>query len=166
METDETHTNNLTEAQLTVGPPFTDAEFKVWLAKPDYDFNELYRRFAIEKPTTDADPGDLRGGKVINDELPQKIHDCLDHAGSGYKGRDYDGDKSRQDSAVIAAMLSHISPDDAYATFTASERGRDAMVRHRRNYHDYLARTILNAQKFVGANGKANRLLRVDFSLI
>jgi AAA domain len=189
----EAETHKLTEAQLTIGPSLTDAQFRAWLTKPKYkpsDFDFLllpkeraarrkrdrnFWEFNCPEKLIDCSREELAramsqagidtvAGKVINDELPQKIHDWLDHPGSRYNGKDYGGDRSRQDSAGITAMLRLICADDTYATFTASARGTDAMARHQRNYHDYLSRTIQNAQKFLGleANGEAQESERRD----
>ncbi len=63
----------------------------------------------------------------------------------------HDGDKSRQDSAIITAMLGEdVSAEDCYATFAGSARGKDAQER-KGNFHDYLTRTIRNAQQHMGS---------------
>lgn len=57
-----------------------------------------------------------------------------------------EGDKSKQDFAVISAMLSErLTPQDVLATFLASPRGADARKRKSGHVDDYLQRTLAKA---------------------
>lgn len=100
-------------------------------------------------------------GKNVKARLSEKIRDQLSEKSSD----SHKGDKSRQDSAVITAMLAeHHSAADVYATFAASIRGKDAAERHP-YFDDYLTRTITKAVGFLsGNNGHGETEIKVDFA--
>src|SRR5580692_8151005 len=87
----------------------------------------------LEAPAT-VDVGELGGGTVHHD-LPSKLQNRLDMPGLGpYQ------DASREDAHCLCALLGHgMSPEDAYATFSASPRGEDARDRKSGHFEDYMA---------------------------
>lgn len=104
----------------------------------------------------------IAGGKNVTARLSEKIRDQLSHTESD----SHQGDKSRQDSAVITAMLAdHHKPEDVYATFAASARGKAAAERHP-YFEDYLSRTIKKAIGFLdkGKSSGTNESISVDFA--
>lgn len=81
----------------------------------------------------------IASGTVVSG-LSASLQDRLATTGGGKKDS-----PSEEDFCVIQAMLREgVSSDDAYATFAASARGKDAMVRHPR-FDDYMQRTINKA---------------------
>src|SRR5207245_3730696 len=83
------------------------------------------------------------------------------------RGPSYGGDPSRQDSALITALLSSgLSPGDTYYTFINSVRGGDAKFRKPGHVEDYVKRTIqksLGYLKWASSNGNSQNI-SVDFS--
>src|SRR5271167_2066319 len=81
--------------------------------------------------------GEIRSGRVMLD-VPDRLLLKLKEVGGGR----YD-DASREDSSIITSLLKcGLTPSDAYATFSASPRGRDAITRKNSHFDDYLQRTI------------------------
>lgn len=112
----------------------------------------------IEKTSVEVEVS-VSGGKIITAKLPEKIRDQL----SQVESKSHGGDYSRQDSAVITAMLTagH-SPEDVYATFAASDRGKHAAERKEGHFEDYLTRTINKAAGYLSSNASEN--IKVDFA--
>jgi hypothetical protein len=114
-----------------------------------------FDRFAVEKPVNNVDMGDLDGrkGRIVTNLLPQDIRESLSKVG----GSERNGDYSRQDSALIVSILAlgH-SPEDVYATFAVSTRGKHAAERKGGNWIDYLNRTIKNAVFHLQSKGFKN----------
>jgi archaellum biogenesis ATPase FlaH len=140
-------------------------EVKAYLIKPDPYSVDFFKRLGIYSERTE-DPGDVIGsGKVIKN-LPERIKKALNKAG----GDSHDGDRSRQDSAVITAMLSSgLSVEDTYSTFMASPRGEDAIERKMGHVEDYVQRTIRKSLAYIhkasknGASNNGDGTLKVDF---
>jgi hypothetical protein len=87
---------------------------------------------------------DTAGGRVIkNPKIPARFRSMMRRPG----GFTYDGDRSRQDSAVVMALLNAgYTAADVYATFAACPRGKDALERKNGHFEDYVHRTIAGAQ--------------------
>lgn len=113
----------------------------------------------IEKP--DAEECELDGGQVISEpDISETIREMLRTTGGSTHG----GDSSRQDSAVITALLSAgYNPNDVYKTFISSVRGRDAAERKPGHLEDYVRRTVQKAVGFLSAS-KTNSHIGVNFS--
>lgn len=103
---------------------------------------------------------DFSNGVIIhNPQVAEKYRNMLETVG----GTDYDGDRSRQDSALITALLQvGYAASDVYITFTQSERGKDALRRKEGHYPDYLERTISNALSYIKQQERPT--FEVDFS--
>jgi archaellum biogenesis ATPase FlaH len=120
-----------------------------------------FKRLGIycEKPV--AEECELNGGKIIlRSKLSDKICKLLDEPG----GSSHGGDFSRQDSAVITALLSagH-SSEDALATFKSSARGRHALERKAGHYEDYLKRTVEKAVGYLKSK-KGSDKVSINFA--
>lgn len=121
-----------------------------------YTLEEFKLRGIYEKKEDSSLDLELEGGRIISD-LPQRIRLTLDSTG----GDSYEGDYSRQDSAIITSLLSHgLSPRDTYSTFLASSRGKDAVRRKNGHVDDYISRTIKKAAAFL----KIDTKIKVDFA--
>lgn len=124
--------------------------------KPEYFINHgIY----IQKPSAEAEI-DVNDGEVITD-LPDKIRKQLDTPGGGKHN-----DPSREDSSVITAMLgAGHRPQDVYATFVASARGKHAAERKVGHFADYVQRTIKKAVVYVSKDGNQKNSEDSDFEL-
>jgi archaellum biogenesis ATPase FlaH len=114
---------------------------------------EYFKKHGIYIERKDEDNGEvIEEGRIIKD-IPDRIKKQLEVTG----GEGYSGDNSRQDSAVITALLNHgLSPEDAYATFSASKRGEDAQERKEGHYEDYMMRTIRKAASYIHKSASKN----------
>jgi hypothetical protein len=103
-----------------------------------------FKKAGLYKEAPASVSGEVRYGKIvldIPDLLKQKLGDLR-------KGRH--DDPSRQDSSVVTSLLRcGLNPSDAYATFAASPRGRDALTRKNGHFDDYLQRTIRASLSFL-----------------
>lgn len=123
----------------------------------NYTIEDFKRHGFFEKKQVSEVNVDLNGGRIITN-LPRKVAILLSQSG----GVSHGGDFSRQDSAVITALLSSgLSPEDTYATFVSSARGKHAAERKEGHLQDYVARTIKKALSFLGQN--SNGSISVDF---
>lgn len=122
---------------------------------------ETFKTLGIYEERTGSTECSFEGGKVINDvKVSKRIKEMLDTI----EGRSHNNDSSRQDSAVITALLNAgLSPSDTYATFAASTRGKDAEERKNSHFDDYLRRTIEKSVAFIEANPKLDKL-SIDFA--
>lgn len=113
----------------------------------------------LEAPAT-VDVGELSGGKIISD-IPDLLKLRLARVGGGQHN-----DPSRQDASDVTALLKcGLNPQDAYATFAASARGKDAESRKASHFEDYAARTVRAAMAFLGKTVKdyENKTVHIDF---
>ena len=116
------------------------------------DFKRL--GYYTEKPV--AEECEFGEGKIIpKSKLPDKVRELLSEAGGSSHGGDY----SRQDSAVITSMLSAgFSPEDIYATFAASKRGKHAAERKEGHLEDYVKRTIEKAAGYLKSKAPLDKV--------
>lgn len=119
-----------------------------------YEWRDL-QRFAVEKPKTETEDFDGRKGRIITGLLSQEMRESLNHIGGSEKNGDY----SRQDSALITSiLLLGYKPEDVYATFANSIRGKHASERKGSHFDDYLQRTVKNALSYLHSrNGSSDR---------
>src|SRR5579859_5143297 len=119
---------------------------------------QYFKDHGVYNPKPTSVEVNLEGGKVIpSEKIGNKIKFMLEHPG----GTSFQGDRSKQDFAVIKAMLkAKFNPADVMATFSYSPRGRDAMERKEGHYEDYLTRTIEKAKGYIDES-----LVKVDFSV-
>jgi len=106
---------------------------------------------------------EMQGGHNIAELLSPKLRKRLSTVG----GSDYNGDFSRQDSAIITAILAAgYTPADAYMTFMASLRGKDCIERKAGHVEDYVERTIRKAISFLKTEDKSTApdRVKIDFS--
>lgn len=117
-----------------------------------------FKRAGWYKPkhVSPVEPGELNGGAVV--ELAGDLRRRLDTKGGN--------DKSKVDFGVITELLSRgLPPEDVYATFAASARGKDAALRKAGHFDDYLRRTISAAlSKATLSRSRKRRVVPVDFS--
>lgn len=118
----------------------------------------------IEKP--DGLDVEVDNGRVIPmDSLPSGARKLLLNPG----GTSHGGDFNRQDSAAITSMLTGgIKPQDVFATFAKSPRGKHAAERKPGHLDDYITRTIEKAAGFIGqphanGNGTKQGSINLDF---
>jgi RecA-family ATPase len=89
--------------------------------------------------------GEIPLGAII-DDIPASLKKRLATVGGGNHN-----DASRQDCSDITALLKFgLSPGEAYSTFGASKRGKDAQERKIGHFDDYMVRTINKAMQFLG----------------
>lgn len=121
---------------------------------------EDFKRLGIYEEKPDSSDIEISSGTVIKN-LPPKVKAMLQTVG----GNSHGGDFSRQDSAVVTSLLSHgLTPENVYATFAASARGRNAAERKAGHFDDYLVRTIRKALSFLGKErGNGENKIRVNF---
>jgi archaellum biogenesis ATPase FlaH len=123
-----------------------------------------FRRLGIfkEKPKGEIDSEYISSGRNVIGSLNEKIQKLL----SQRSDTSHSGDFSRQDLAIITAMLgAGFSIEDTYTTFASSARGKFAAERHPA-FDDYLQRTVKKGASFLGrnGNGKSNGHINVNFS--
>jgi putative DNA primase/helicase len=105
---------------------------------------EQLRKKGLYKEAPASVEGEVRSGKVIQD-IPDLLKQRLSDLGKGRYN-----DSSRQDSKVITHLIRcGLNPSDAYATFAASPRGKDAIARKNGHFDDYLQRTIRASLSFL-----------------
>lgn len=122
-----------------------------------------FRRLGLYEEKADAEECSFEGGEVVRYiDVSDRIKEMMRTTG----GTSHGGDASKQDSAVITAMLSSgLSPADVYVTFSASTRGRDAESRKDGHFEDYMTRTIERAVAYLNAN-PSKKKVQIDFSNI
>jgi hypothetical protein len=98
-----------------------------------------------EEKLETEDVGDMPTGKDRRSRLSAWLCTRLNAVGGGKSG-----DASKVDSGVFKSMLEEgLSPEDALATFIASNRGTDARERKDGHFADYVQRTLRDARKGV-----------------
>ncbi len=106
---------------------------------------QQFKRMGLYMEAPPTASGEVAPGAVWQD-LPAALRRRLSAVGGGKHN-----DPSREDAAVITALLNHeLSPEDAYATFDSSARGADARNRKDGHYDDYVQRTIRKQLGFLG----------------
>jgi hypothetical protein len=103
-------------------------------------------------------PGEVSSGEDRGNDLTETLRNRLNTVGGGKHD-----DPSREDLAIIVAMLRiDMEPSDVLTTFARSARGKDAAVRHRK-FDDYMHRTIRRAKQYLEETGVDQRVLTLDF---
>src|SRR5438094_772349 len=119
-----------------------------------YRIDDFLRRDLYEDKPGSEYAVEFEGGRVSSSpNISKRFLDLL----NSIRGPSYGGDPSRQDSALITALLSSgLSPGDTYQTFINSVRGGDAKFRKPGHVEDYVKRTIqksLGYLKWASSNG-------------
>jgi hypothetical protein len=106
---------------------------------------DQFKAAGLYKEAAASVSGEIRSGKIILDIPDRLLLKLKTPGGSKYN------DPSREDSSCITGLLKcGLTPSDTYATFAASPRGRDAIVRKNSHFDDYLQRTIRASLSFIG----------------
>lgn len=118
---------------------------------------DQFRKAGLYREKPESVNGEIRSGRVIED-IPDLLKGRLAQAGGGVHN-----DASREDSSGITALLScGLTPEDVYATFAASVRGKDAISRKNGHFDDYLQRTIRSSLSFLGKTFEDYKLKPIE----
>jgi len=113
-----------------------------------YTIADFKRLGVYQEAPAHSDVGEIKKGAPWQD-VPPAIRKRLASVGGGKHN-----DPSREDAGVITDLLRHRSPEDVYATFDASARGKDARRRKESHYDDYMQRTMRAQVAFLAAQKK------------